>query len=493
LAEAQGPPQGHRHALKGVLVALPDDERSLITRLRNAHRYELPFLRALNDEYELRSPRAYMHPEIAAELGDRLQQVVIAWPQLVVDSLEERLDVEGFRLPKGNPDDDLWRVWQANNLDEQSQLATVDALAMRRAYIAVGTNEDDADTPLVTFESPLEVFADIDPRTRRVRSAIRIYGSQVLREKDGDLLANVQPITGQLEQYATVYEPNRTTYYDLTNEWAVLDRDEHNLGVVPIVPMINRARLADWTGRSELEPMLPLARAANKLATDMMVAAEFVAIPLRGMFGVGPGDFEDQHGNKQTALQAIMGRLLAIPDDAGTAKQFEFAAAQLSQFHDSISQLARLVASVSGLPPHFLGLATDNPPSADAIRSAEIRLVKRAERKQRAFGGAYEQAMRLVRRLQSGEPDPKLMRLETVWRDASTPTIAQSADATVKKHAEGIITTRQAREDLQYTDAQIARMEADDEKQAALDPVGQLSRKLGQDLAVPQEQPVPVA
>jgi hypothetical protein len=85
------------------------------------------------------------------------------------------------------------------------------------------------------------------------------------------------------------------------------------------------------------------------------------------------------------------------------------------------------------------------------------------------------------------------MRLETMWRDASTPTIAQSADATVKKHAEGIITTRQAREDLQYTDAQIARMEADDEKKAAQDPVGDLSRKLGQDLAVPQEQPAPVA
>lgn len=474
-------------------MALPDTERSLISRLMNAHEYERPVLRALNGEYELRSSRAYMHPEIAAELGERLQQVVIAWPQLVVDAIEERLDVEGFRLPKGDPDDELWRVWQENNCDEQSQLATVDALAMRRAYIAVGTNEDDADTPLVTFESPLEVFADIDPRTRKVRSAIRIYGNDDWRRRDGQLDAMVLA-SGRLERYATVYEPNQTSYYDLTSEWKLLDRDEHQLGVVPIVPMINRSRLADWTGRSELEPMLPLARAANKLATDMMVAAEFVAIPLRGMFGVGPDDFEDQHGNKLSPMQAIMGRMLAIPDDEKVARQFEFAAAQLSQFHDSINQLARLVASVSGLPPHFLGLATDNPPSADAIRSAEIRLVKRAERKQRAFGGAYEQAMRLVNRLQTGDWDPKLMRLETVWRDASTPTIAQSADATVKKHSEGIITTRQAREDLQYTDAQIARMEDDDEKQAALDPVGQLSRTLGQQPPpAPAGQPVPVA
>jgi hypothetical protein len=452
-------------------MALPDSERDLIQRLLSAHEVEKPQLRALNDEYELRSRRAYMHPEIQAELGERVQQVVIAWPQLVVDSLEERLDVEGFRLPKGDPDDELWRVWQENNCDEQSQMATVDALAMRRAYIAVGTNEDDSNTPLITFESPLEVYADINPRTRSVRAAIRKYG----HEADG---------ARQAEWYVTLYEPNRTSYYDITREWTLIDRDEHGLGVTPIVPMVNRARLADWRGRSELDPILPLARAANKLATDMMVAAEFIAVPLRGIFGASPDDFQDQNGNTISPMQALMGRLLTVPDDEKVMRQFEFASAQLSNFHDSINQLARLVASLSGLPPHFLGLATDNPPSADAIRSAESRLVKRAERKQRAFGGAYEQAMRISRKL-VGDDDPKWRRLETNWRDASTPTIAQTADAAVKKYTAGITTLRQTREDLQYTEAQIERMESDDEKAAARDPLATVARGLADGLAEP--------
>lgn len=44
-----------------------------------------------------------------------------SWPQLIVDALEERLDVEGFRLPDADTgDDDLWRVWAENNGDEQS-------------------------------------------------------------------------------------------------------------------------------------------------------------------------------------------------------------------------------------------------------------------------------------------------------------------------------------------------------------------------------------
>jgi hypothetical protein len=479
MAETQGPPEDHRlYPLKGVLVALPDDERDLIQRLLSAHEVEKPFLRALNDEYELRSRRAYMHPEIQAELGERVQQVVIAWPQLVVDSLEERLDVEGFRLPDDDADDELWRVWQENCADEQSQMATVDALTMRRSYIALGTNEADADTPLMTFESPLEVFADIDPRTRDVRSAIRVYGYGYGFPYAEGLNATQAVLTGRTERYATVYEPNRTSYYDLTDGWKLLERDEHGLGVVPIVPMVNRARLADWRGRSELDPILPLARAANKLATDMMVAAEFIAVPLRGIFGASPNDFEDTDGNTISPMKALMGRLLTVPDDEKVMRQFEFAGAQLSNFHESINQLARLVASLSGLPPHFLGLATDNPPSADAIRSSEARLVKRAERKQRAFGGAYEKAMRISRKL-VGDDDPKWRRLETIWRDASTPTIAQTADAAVKKYTAGITTLRQTREDLQYTDAQIDRMEADDKVTAASDPLAELVRQGG--------------
>jgi hypothetical protein len=188
-------------------------------------------------------------------------------------------------------------------------------------------------------------------------------------------------------------------------------------------------------------------------------------------------------------MKALMGRLLTVPDDEKVMRQFEFASAQLSNFHDSINQLARLVASLSGLPPHFLGLATDNPPSADAIRSAEIRLIKRAERKQRAFGGAYEKAMRISRML-VGDDDPKWKRLETIWRDASTPTVAESADAAVKKFTGGIVPLRQTREDLQYTEAQIDRMEAEDEAKAASDPLAELVRQGGQP-AVPPAPPAP--
>jgi Phage portal protein, SPP1 Gp6-like len=467
---------------------LPDEPEALAAHLAQLHDLDRGRLEAYDRYYTLEQPLSYMHPEIFAEVADRIRPVLVAWPQLVVDSVEERLDVEGYRLPDQDAgDDDLWRVWQANDLDEESQLAHVDALALGRAYAVVGTNEDDADTPLVTVESPLELFHLADPRTRRVLAALR-------RWSDEDSLARV------VESHATLYLPDRTIRYTrVGGGWTTEDVDEHSLGAVPVVPITNRSRLtsrrltrpalAGRYGRSDLEPIVPISDAACKIATDMMLAAEFHAIPLRGFMGMGPDDLRDQDGRPITKLQAIMSRLLLVDDPE--ARHFEFAPSSLANYHETINQLARIVASISGIPPHYLGFTTDNPASADAIRSAESRLVKRAERKQRAFGGAWEQAMRLVRRLQTGEDDPAMRQLETAWRDASTPTVAQKADATAKLHSQRIIDTEQAQEDLGYTDAQRKRMR---ERRANV-----LDRVLAGDLAAlegpkpPRREPEPAA
>jgi hypothetical protein len=450
-------------------MGLPSEPGDIAVYLGQLHDADRPQLEAYDAYYELEQPLAYMHPELLAEVHDRIRPVLIAWPQLVVDSVEERLDVEGFALPdEDTGDDEMWRVWQANDLDEESQLAHIDALVMGRSYVAVGTNEDDEATPLVTVESPLEMFAHIDPRTRRVDAALR-------RWRDTDSYARA------LEEYATLYLPDVTIWYDRgSGAWREIDRDEHKVGQVLVAPIVNRARLSSrprmlygpanpvrWAngrgmqlagryGRSDLAPVVPLADAATKIATDMMVAAEGHALPLRAIFGIGPDDLKDQDGNQVTKMQAVMERLWTIDDPDAKAVQLD--ATSLSNYHSTITALAQLVASIAGLPPHYLGMTSENPTSADAIRSSEARLVKRAERKQRAFGGAWELVQRLVRRLQAGDVDPRLARLETQWRNASTPTIAQKADAVTKLHTEKIIDTEQAQEDLGYTDGQRQRM-----------------------------------
>jgi hypothetical protein len=419
-----------------------------LTLLRDKHSTEMPDLQRWSRYYAGEQPLSYMDPELVRELGHRIRPVVLNWPRLVVDALEERLDVEGFRFA-GDTDASalLWSWWQANDLDEQSSQAHTDALVQRRSFVIVGAGDSPLDAPVITVESAEQVTASFDPRTRRVRSALKVWKDE---EAGGE--------------YGTLYLPDATYFFgtDERGGWVELDRDEHRLGVVPVVPLVNRALTMKPEGVSELADVVPISDAACKVATDMMIAAEFHAMPRRWVVGMGADEFTDAEGRPMSEWSRIAGRVWAHEDD--TVKMGQFPEADLSNFHSTINALARLVASMAGLPVDFLGLATDNPPSAEARRAGLERLVKRAERRQRAFGGSWEHVMR-VALLVAGE-DLDATGLETIWRDASTPTVAQKADAAVKLHAEGIVPTRQVREDLGYTQAQIERMETLDDAEA---------------------------
>lgn len=475
-------------------MALPADSDPIawVNYLGRVHDGDLQLQKELDALYQGTARLSYLHPDILKEVGDRIRCVVLGWPALAVEPLEERLDVLGFRYPEDGSqdpdvapellasvagDDNLQQVWQANDLDEESQMGHLDALVMKRAYVTVGANEDDSDVPLVTVESGLEMFALIDPRTREVRAALRRWTDEY------------DFATQMVQQYATLYLPNSTTWFDRGPAgWRITGRDMHTVGLPLIAALTNRGRLADRYGRSEITPaLLSLSDAANKFATDMMVAGEFHAIPLRALFGVGPEDFEDEQGNRMSKLQVIMGKLLTVPggEDGAPVTAHEFASSSLTNFHDTLNQLARHAAGLIGVDPSVLGMATgDNPASAEALKSRELRLIKKAERRQRAFGGGWERAMRLVRRLQEGDWDPAARRLETIWRDAATPTRAQAADAAVKLVTGQIIPKQQAREDLGYSPAQQRRMEALDKANADQDPIGQLTLAAGRGLPV---------
>lgn len=431
----------------GAVVALDLDPEAWLKRLITAHEREMPDLKLMDAYYEGTQPLSYMAPEIQAELSDRMRPVVINWPQLIVDALDERLDIEGFRYAKAESTaDDLWEIWQANSLDEGSQQAHVDALALRRAYAIVGANDDDEDTPIITAESALEVYAERDPRTRQEIAAVKRW--------DEPAAPGSAPVKN-----AMLYLPDSRHQFEMqSGDWVEVDRDEHNLHQLLVVTLANRPRLRHMDGTSELRSVIPLSDAACKVATDMMVSAEYHAMPRRWATGMSLDDFADQNGQPLGAMSSLAGRIWSSESDSVQFGQFP--EAQLTNFHDTINQLARLVSSLTGLPPAFLGLATDQPPSADAIRASEARLVKRAERRQRAFGEAWERVMRLALLVRDGELDPKARSLETAWRDAATPTYAQKADAVTKLHTAGILPTEQAWEDLGYSAVERERMRA---------------------------------
>lgn len=354
-------------------------------------------------------------------------ETVVNWPRLVVDALEERLDVEGFRQPGADEtDDNLWRIWQANNLDEESQLAHLDALIYGRSFVCVGANEADASVPLVTVESPKNMAVKINERTRVVDGALRVYG-----RPEWDIPLRPETDSSLNPLYATLYTPNATVYLRREGgSWQDYRRDTHNLGVVPVVPLLNRRRSGRWLGVSELKDVIPLTDAAARALTNLQIASETTAIPQKWVLGMSKGDFVDASGTQIPAWQSYYGAIWANSNEKASVGQFT--AASLSNFHETVNHYAHMVAALSGLPVRYLGQNTANPPSADAIRADESRLVKRAERKHRTFSGTWENVQRLVLRFLGVAPNADSMSLETVWRDPATPTIAAKTDAVVK-------------------------------------------------------------
>jgi len=427
-------------------VVLSVTEQSLFTNLENTLVRSRNKTSELNDIYEGDNRLRQLGLAIPEEL--KQFTVWLAWPRVNVDAVERRLDVTGFRMPgTASADTSLWDVWQYNNMDERQTFVHSDALALGRSYVCVGTNDQDSEFPLLTVESPLEMVAVRDPRTHRVTAGLRLYGAG----EDG------------LDQRATLYLPNQTRWLIRDGgRWVdELEPDVHNLGAAPIVPFVNRNRATRrrdsiLEGVSEMTDIIPIAESASRALTNMQLAQETHAVPQRGVLGATKGDFVDRDGNPLSAWESYFGAVWALQNHE--AKTFQFDASDMRNFETAMNTYARQASGVSGLPLDYFGVSTNQPPSADSLRAGETRLIKNAERKQTGFGHSWESVMRLVLRFRDGEWSNDARRMEGLWRDAGTPTIAQVTDAVVKEYQAGLTDWETAQETLGRSPATIDRM-----------------------------------
>lgn len=408
---------------------------------------------------------AERRPEaIGVTVPVQMQQLLahVGYPRLYVDSIAERQAVEGFRLADADEaDEELWTWWQANNLDIEAPLGYTDAYVHGRSYITLSMPDPQLDlgwdpkVPIIRVEPPTRMYAEIDPRIGKVSKAIRV----------------AYDTAGNEIQAATLYGPNGTFgWYKADGQWQEWFNVQHGLMAVPVVPLPNRTRLSDLYGTSEITPELrSMTDAAARVLMLMQATAELMGVPQRLIFGIKPEEIGVDAETGQTLFDAYLARILAFEDADGKIQQF--AAAELANFVNALDQIAKQVAAYTGLPPQYLSTAADNPASAEAIRAAESRLIKKVERKNLIFGGAWEEAMRLAWRMaKGGDVPPDMLRMETIWRDPSTPTYAAKADAATKLYGNGtgVIPRERARMDMGYSIKEREEMRRWDEEEAAM-------------------------
>lgn len=398
-------------------------------------------------------------------------RTVVGWPEIGVNALASRCVVEGFRFPGASDvDDDVWGIWQANNLDSESQMAVLDALIYGRAYSVVGPGDDDTNgEPLITFESPLNMTAVWDPRRRRVSSAFSLWF-------DTDLSSDMYGM-----QVAALYLPDRTVHLvrqsmitdNKVGQWEVTDRDDHGLGYAPIARIANRQRLANRQGSSEIRASWRnQVDSACRTMLGMEVAREFTVAPRRYALGVTEESFQRPDGTPATAWETYINKVWMLERDAegNVPTVGQFPGSDPAGFTKMLQQYQANMAAEMGLPPTMLGLHTQgNPASADAIREQYQELTSRATQRQIAFSDGFEDTMRLALLIRDGSVDPGAMRMETSWIDPAPQTLSGTTDAITKQVAAGCVpsTSDVVLKRLGYSAVERARLQQDMEADRA--------------------------
>ena len=357
-------------------------QTELITELSSKLNEGLPRLLALDQYWHGEQPAAFLSPASKEALGNRLRLLAVNFPRLAVTALAERLQVTGFRLdgPDSEPDAALWRSWRRNRMDDAAAQAHIDALVYGRTFVIVS---GDRSGPIVSVESPRHVAVLRGPATRQVTAAFK-------RWTDGNTARGVLYLADKIVILSApgISDPAMLP----TTGWTTRDAIPNPMGVVPVVPIVNRGRLLDVDGVSEMADTLDLADALNKLMADMLVTSEFYARPRR--WATGLEIKEDEAGEAVQPFSAALDDVWQ--SEAPETKFGQFDAARLDGYADAVAMVTQQIGALTGLPPHYLGLHGDQPASADAIRAAEASLVARAYSLQRSFGAAWADVARLT-------------------------------------------------------------------------------------------------
>lgn len=408
------------------------------------------FLQVREDYYE--GEQRIRHLGIAVPEQLQALRTAVGWPRIAVDSIEERLDVQGFRMPdEAQADKDMWEIWTKNNMETESGLAHLDALALGRSFLLAGVSGDDG-SPLITVESPFNLACEWDAVSRAVTEALQLY------IMDGEVCA-------------ALYTQDSTIHMVQRHEgpFEVFERDDHAMGITPVVMLANRSRSHDRYGKSEISPeIMSMTDAACRTLLGMEIAREFFGSPQRYILGATEEAFQKPDGTPTSAWETYVGRVLALErDEEGNIPAVgTFAAADPTAYTNIMTTYAQMMSSITGLPPHYLGFSTEQPASAEAIRSSEARLDKRTMRKQRAFAGAWRDVMTTAMRLTNGNWQ-NAHKAEVMWAAPGTPTVQETTMSVLQQVQMGFLpaTSDVTGEQLGYTPAERARIKEDRDKE----------------------------
>jgi hypothetical protein len=304
------------------------------------------------------------------------------WCSVVCDSLLDRISLKGFRYAKategadGTPNDPvsvfLSTWWDSQDCSLEAE-ETHRALAVCGEGYVIAEKDEDGTANAYANQPHLCMvhYSEDDPR-------------------EADFAAKWWEDGGKT--YLTLYYADHFEHYvagqvrtEITVASAFARDPEHpedetnESGVIPVF----HYRIERRTTLGELQNVIPLQNALNKLLADMMVSAEFAAFPQRYVISNAASvQGMDVNGKPVTGLsdlKAAPNTVMAIPAGDGEGQPTsagQFDAATLENFTKALDHLASRIAIITRTPKHYILQAGDV--SGEALLAMEAPLTRKA-------------------------------------------------------------------------------------------------------------------
>ena len=287
---------------------------------------------------------------------------VLGWCGKAVDSLADRLVFREFRQDNF----DLNSIYLQNNADILFDSAVLSALISSCSFLYICAGEDGF--PRMSVLDGGNATGIIDDVTG------------LLTEGYAVLERNADNGTPTLEAYFTAgstwYYPKGEKPYLVTNP-----------APAPLlVPICYRPDAARPFGHSRISrACMGLQQGALRTLKRSEISAEFYSFPQKYVLGTS-GDADPMDKWKAT----ISSLLEISKDEEGDHPVVgQFTQQSMSPYTEQLRTFAALFAGETGLTLDDLGFVTDNPSSAEAIKSSHETLRLAARKAQRTFGSGF--------------------------------------------------------------------------------------------------------
>lgn len=287
---------------------------------------------------------------------------VLGWCGKAVDSMADRLVFREF----DDDNFDLTEIFKMNNPDVLFDSAILSAIISSCCFIYISA--DETGFPRLQVIDGGNATGILDPIT-----GLLTEGYAVLERDDKE-----SPI---LEAYFTagITQIIRKG----VNEIQVI---KNNAPYPLLVPIIYRPDARRPFGHSRISrACMSLVQSAVRTVKRSEISAEFYSYPQKYVIGLS------EDAEKIDKWKATMSSLLSFTkdDDGDSPTLGQFSQQSMSPYTEQLRTFASLFAGETGLTLDDLGFPSDNPSSAEAIKSSHENLRLTARKAQRTFGSGF--------------------------------------------------------------------------------------------------------